>query len=302
MDQLTALRVFVAAVEEGSLAGAGRRLNLSPAVAGKYVADIESRLNSRLLHRTTRRLNLTDAGQNYYTRCRHILEAYDEANLEASDHFSNVQGTLSVSVPTTFGEQHLAPLLPTFLLDNPQLNIDVRLSDHYVDLRQSNVDMAIRIGKLADSDLVARPLAPCKMVICASPDYLALFHQPQKPSDLSSMVRLAFSDAVSAGDWRLLNKDGVSHQIAGPCRMVSNNIEMLRQSALAGVGIVYGPTFAFGEDIKAGRLVSVLDDYKLPELTIQAVYASRHYVPMKVRCFIQYLQTALSHQPEWDDF
>jgi DNA-binding transcriptional LysR family regulator len=184
MDRLTSLGVFVAAVEEGSFAAAARRFGLSPAMAGKHVSAIEAELNARLLQRTTRRLSLTDTGQAYYERCKRILEAFEEAKREASDTQATARGVLRVAAPVTFGAMHLGEVVAGYLEDHPHVNVEVLLGDRYVDLIDAGVDVAIRIGRLQDPGLVIRRLAPCRMVVCASPAYLERHGTPRKPDDM----------------------------------------------------------------------------------------------------------------------
>ncbi|MFM0247948.1 LysR family transcriptional regulator [Paraburkholderia sediminicola] len=300
MDRLTGMGVFVAAVDEGSFAAAARRFGLSAAMAGKYVSAIEAELNARLLQRTTRRLSLTDVGQVYYERCKRILEAYGEANREASDAHGTARGVLRIAAPVTFGAMHLGEVLAKYLEEHPHVNIEVSLSDRYADLLETGVDLAVRIGRLPDSGLVARRLAPCRMVICASPDYLKRHGTPRGPDDLRQAPRLTFSEAVSVGDWTLVDAKLRAHVISGPCRMAANNTQMLLAAALAGAGIVYGPTFVFGEQIARGKLVALLPEYHTSELTIQAVYPSARHMPLKVRHLLDYLVAAFGDEPPWD--
>ncbi|MGF6851353.1 LysR substrate-binding domain-containing protein [Paraburkholderia sp. CI3] len=300
MDRLTSLGVFVAAVEGGSFAAAARRFGLSAAMAGKHVSAIEAELNARLFQRTTRRLSLTDTGQTYYERCKQILEAFDEANREASALQGTARGVLRVAAPVTFGAMHLGEVVAHYLEDHPNVNVEVLLGDRYVDLLNVGVDLAIRIGRLQDPALVTRRLAPCRMVVCASPAYLERHGTPRKPGDLLRAQRLAFSEAVSAGDWTLLDAKNRAHVIDGPCRMAANNTQMLLAAALAGAGIVYGPTFVFGEPLRRGELVALLPAYRATELAVQAVYPSARRIPLKVRLFVDYLAEAFGDEPPWD--
>ncbi|TDG04545.1 LysR family transcriptional regulator [Paraburkholderia guartelaensis] len=300
MDRLTSLGVFVAAVEEGSLAAAARRFGLSAAMAGKHVSAIEAELNARLLQRTTRRLSLTEVGYAYYERCKRILEAFDEANREASDSQGTARGVLRVAAPVTFGAMHLGGAVARYLEDHPHVNVEVLLADRYVDLVDAGVDVAIRIGRLQDPGLVTRRLAPCRMVVCASPAYLERHGTPRTPDDLRRAQRLVFSEAVSAGDWTLLDASNRAHVIDGPCRMAANNTQMLLGAALAGAGIAYGPTFVFGEHLGRGELVALLPDYRATELAIQAVYPSVRRIPLKVHRFVDYLADTFGDEPPWD--
>ncbi|MEX3927336.1 LysR family transcriptional regulator [Paraburkholderia sp. BR10936] len=300
MDRLTSLGVFVAAVEEGSLAAAARRFGLSAAMAGKHVSAIEAELNARLLQRTTRRLSLTDVGRTYYERCKRILEAFDEANREASDSQGTARGVLRVAAPVTFGAMHLGGVVARYLEDHPDVNVEVLLGDRYVDLIDAGVDVAIRIGRLQEPGLVTRRLAACRMVVCASPAYLERHGTPRTPDELRRVQRLAFSEAVSVGDWTLLDARHRAHVIDGPCRLAANNTQMLLGAALAGAGIAYGPTFVFGEHLRRGELVALLPDYRATELAIQAVYPGVRRIPLKVRRFVDYLAETFGDEPPWD--
>ncbi|WP_343741511.1 LysR family transcriptional regulator [Herbaspirillum huttiense] len=300
MDKLMSLNVFVAAVEEGSFAGAARRFALSPAMAGKHVSQIEAELGARLFQRTTRRLSLTDVGRTYFERCRQILAAFDEANREATAVQCSARGLLRVAVPVTFGAMHLGPVVARYLADHPEVNVEVVLGDRYVDLIDAGVDVAIRIGKLDDPALVTRRLAPCSMIACASPGLIAQHGLPATPEALSRLPRLAFSDAVSAGDWTFIDAAGQAHRLDGPCRVTANNMQMLLACVLAGAGVAYGPAFVFGEHIRQGRLIALLPDYRATALAIQAVYPSARGIPLKVRRFVDYLAEDFGDHPPWE--
>jgi DNA-binding transcriptional LysR family regulator len=300
MDRFTCISVFVAAVDEGSLAAAARRFGLSAAMAGKYVSALEASLSARLLQRTTRRLSLTDVGHGYYDRCKQILEAFEQANRAASDSQGVARGVLRVAAPVTFGAMHLGDVVARYMDAHPHVNVEVLLNDRYADLLDIGADLAIRIGRLEDSGLIARRIAPCRMTLCASPDYLRRHGTPRTPDDLRRAQRLAFSEAVSAGDWTLVDGKKQTHVIDGPCRMSANNMQMLLAAALAGAGVAYGPTFVFGAHIARGELVALLPSYRATELTIQAVYPSARHVPLKVRQFIDHLITAFGDEPPWD--
>jgi DNA-binding transcriptional LysR family regulator len=194
----------------------------------------------------------------------------------------------------------MGEIVARYLDDHPHVSIEVSLDDRYVDLQSAGIDVAIRIGRLPDSDLVARRLAPCRMAICASPAYLRREGTPKNPEDFRRAPRLAFSEAVSVPEWTLTDKQNREHVIDGPLRMQANNMQMLLSAVLAGVGIAYGPTFVFGQDIKAGNLIKLLPDYRAAELTINAVYPTARYLPSKVRQFIDYLVDAFRDEPPWD--
>lgn len=300
MDRLTSMAVFVAAADEGSLSRAARLFGLSASMAGKHVSAIEADLNIRLMQRSTRQLSLTDAGRAYYARCKRILEEVDDANREASDAQQIVRGVMRIAVPLTFGAMHLGGVLARYLDQHPAVAVEVMLGDRYVDLLGEGIDVAIRIGRLLDSDLVARRLAPCRMVFCASPDFLERHGIPRNAEDLRRAPRLVFSEAVSAGDWTLTDPEGQSHLIDGPVRMAANNTQMLLAAALAGAGVAYGPTFVFGERIAAGDLVALLPDHRTSELAIHAIYPSARNISLKARRFIDHLIASFGGEPSWD--
>lgn len=289
MDRLTGMAVFVAAIEEGSLVGAARRFGLSQSMAGKHVSAIEEQLQVRLLQRSTRTLNLTEAGTAYYLRCKQILETVEDANNEAQQAQTTVRGTLRITAPTTFGAMHLGPVIASFLEAYHDVSVETLLSDHYIDVIEKGLDLAIRIGNLQDSDLIAKRLAPCKMVYCAAPSYLKRFGIPRTIEDLQHAPRLAFTDAISPGDWNITDPGGQTHVISGVVRLAANNMQMLLASALAGAGIAYGPDFVFGASIASGALHSVLDDHKTAELAIHAVYPTKRHASLKLRRFVEHL-------------
>jgi DNA-binding transcriptional LysR family regulator len=300
MDRLTSMAVFVAAVEEGSLVGAARRFGLSPSMAGKHVSALEEQLKARLLQRSTRMLKLTDVGQVYYTRCKQIVEDDQEATRDAQDAQQAVRGVLRVAAPTTFGAMHLGAVVANYLSAYPDVAVEIMLGDRYVDLVADGIDVSVRIGRLKDSELIARRLAPCRMIFCAAPPFLARHGEPKTVADLCRMPRLVFSDAVSPGDWALMGPDGSTHTIDGPVKLSTNNMQMLLMAAVAGTGVAYGPSFVFGESVARGDLVVLMSDHKAPELTIHAVYPTKRHVSLKLRRFIDHLSASFGDVPLWD--
>jgi DNA-binding transcriptional LysR family regulator len=295
------MAVFVAAAEAGSLSGAARRFGLSVSMAGKHVAAIEAALNIRLMQRTTRKLSLTDVGRTYYARCKRILEEYEDANREAGDAQQSIRGVLRIAAPVTFGAMHLGTVMASYLDRHRDVTLEVALNDRYVDLLAEGIDVAIRIGRLLDSDLVARRLAPCRMVICASPEFVERHGRLSSVQDLRHAPRLAFSDAVSSGDWTVTDQGGQTHVIDGPILMTANNTQMLLAAALAGAGVAYGPSFVFGKSIAAGELIALLPDSNASELAIQAVYPTKRHVSLKLRSFIDHLIANFGGTPPWDE-
>lgn len=300
MDRLLSMAVFVSAVEEGSLVSAARRFGLSPSMAGKHVSAIEGQLKVRLLQRSTRKLTLTDVGRSYYTRCKRLLEEYEDANREAQDAQQSVRGMLRVAAPTTFGALHLGRVVSNYLAEYPDVSIETTLSDRYVDLLADGIDVAIRIGRLQDSDLVARRLASCRMMFCAAPSFLARHGEPKTIEQLRQAPRLAFSQAVSAGDWSVTDANGQTYHIDGEIRLAANNMQMLLAAALTGAGVVYGPSFVFEQSIASGALRVLLADHKTTDLAIHAIYPSKRHVSLKVRRFIEHLSMSFDDTQPWD--
>lgn len=293
LDRLTGMAVFVAAVEEGSLVAAARRHGLSPSMAGKHVAALEAELNVRLLQRSTRSLVLTQAGRAYLARAKRIVDEHEEARREAADAQETVRGVLRVATPVTYGTLRLSDVMARFLERYPEVTLEVVLSDRYVDLLADEIDVAIRIGALRDSDLIARRLAPCGMVLCASPAFLDAHGPLVTIDELRRMPRLAFIGAVSAGDWTLVDAGGQAHVVDGPVRMAANNTQMLLAAALRGQGVAYGPSFVFGPHLRSGALVRLLPDHRTSDLAIHAVYPTSRHVSLKLRSFVDHLAASV---------
>lgn len=297
---LPAMAVFVNVVESGSFTGAARTLNLSKSAVSKTVSRLEESLGARLLNRTTRKLSLTEAGRAYYEGCRRMLNEAETAS-QAVHRLNDVpRGTLRVNLPMSFGTLQVAPLLPAFLQRYPEIDLDAAFDDRPVDLVEEGYDLAIRIGILSDSSLIARRLAPNRRILCAAPSYIEEQGAPQSPEALAAHFCLLYSYQASGDHWRLLGPDGERQvQVSGRLRL--NNGEAICAAAVAGLGIAYLPTFIAGSDLRAGRLVPVLPDWMDDGLgAVHAVYpASRHLSP-KVRVFIDYLTEHFGKEPSWD--
>ena len=299
MDRLLGLGVFVSAVDTGSLAAAARRFKISPAMASKHLGALEERLSVRLLHRTTRRLSVTDAGRAYYQRSKRVLEDIDEADREAQALAQSPRGRLRIATPTTFAALHLGPVIARYSEAHPDVAIEVVANDRYIDLVEEAVDVAIRIGRLADSSLVALKLAPCRMAVCAAPAFLVRYGTPVTPLELGRLPRLAFSESISPRDWAFTDRRGHSFVVDTPARMQANNMQLLTEAAVDGLGVVCGPTFAFAQHLASGALTVVLPQYRLPELAIHAVYPGPGRLPTKARLFVDQLVSDLGGAP-WD--
>lgn len=300
MDQMLAIRVFLGAVEAGSLAAAGRRLDLSAAMAGRHLQSLEDHLGVRLLQRSTRKLSLTEAGQRYFDRCKHLLAELDDAAREAVDREQRVQGTLRISAPVTFGALQLGPVVAGYLHQHQGVDIDLSLTDRHVDLLAEGIDVAIRIGQLSDEHLTVRRLAACRMVACASPGYLRHHPAPHTPAELRHHACLMFKGVVSANDWTFFEKTGDRLAGAPKARLVVDNMDLIRAAALADAGIAFGPLFAFADALREGTLVQVLDHYRTDALPIHAVFPTARYIPRMVRGFVDHLAAAFHGVPPWE--
>lgn len=301
MDRLAALEAFAKVAETQSFSEAARRLRSSKSAVSRHVAALEASLGARLFHRTTRSLTLTEAGRDYFARASRILADLDEADASVTQLQAAPRGRLRVNAPMSFGFLHLAPALGDFLARYPEVELDVNLTDRFVDLVDEGVDVAVRIGSLTDSSLVARRLAGIRRVLCASPDYIARRGVPQTPDDLKDHDCLSNTNITITREWRFVHPDGTPWPVEVKGRMSANSGDMLRVAALRGHGFVHLPTFIVGEDLKAGTLVSVLDPYIAQDLTLNAVYPTARHLSPKVRAFVDFLAERFGGpKPYWD--
>lgn len=300
MESLSDIAVFVQVIDSGSFTAAADKLGLSKSVISKYVTRLENRLGAQLLNRTTRRLNLTEAGRALYESSRRGLEEIEEAITEVSRLQSAPKGTLRLNTPMSFGILHIAPVIPDFLKLYPELSIDMNLEDRKVDLIEEGFDLAIRISDLSDSSLVARRLGPCRHVICATPEYLHCNGTPKTPGDLRDHNVITFKYQDTPSEWQFLSTDGEHSSVPVSGTIQMNNSLALREALLNNAGITLTPTFIVGDDIKSGKLQTVLSQYSLLETSIFAVYHQRRNLSPKIRAFIDFLASRISDAPYWD--
>lgn len=291
MDKFLEMQAFVAVAEAGSFVKAAEALDVSKTAVSRYVAELESRLGVRLLHRTTRRLSLTPEGELFQARCRDLLGSVDEAESEITSRSGEASGLLRLNVPFSFGLLHLAPLWVEFMALHPKVTLDVTLADRVVDLVEEGFDMAVRIAHLPNSSLVSRPLTSTRMVLCASPAYLEERGHPAHPSDLARHDVLAYSLLSMGDEWEFTGPEGAVSIKVTP-RMRTNSGDTCRVAALRHRGIVLQPTFLVGPELLAGTLVEVMPAYRCIELGVYAVYPSRKFVSPKVRLMIEFLVNA----------
>jgi DNA-binding transcriptional LysR family regulator len=301
MDRLDDIGLFLRVFDLGSISAAARSLDLSVAVASQRLQRLEKQLGVRLLHRTTRRLHATPEGAALAERGRTLVEDLETLTTELRRSSADVSGTLHMTASASFGRQYLSPLLPEFLARYPNVRISVDLSDTMKDPVSSGFDLAIRIGALEDSNLVARRIAPNRRVLCASPAYLARHGTPAAPADLAAHECLVLVGSGGRQDtWRLTDHNGreIVARVSG--RFECNFGEVLRDAAVAGLGIALHSTWHVCEDLKSGRLRQVLPHYRLAESGIHALMPQRRLVPLRVRAFVDFLVEKFGDTPPWD--
>ena len=296
MDKTQEMASFVAVVEAGSFVAAADALGLSKAAVSRQVGELEQRLGARLLHRTTRRQSLTDDGQLFYARAKEVLAAIDEAESEITSRSGEPSGLLRINAPLTFGVLHLAPLWGRFADAHPKVSLEIDLSDRIVDLVEEGYDLAVRITSLPSSQLVSRQLASSRIVLCASPDYLARSGVPAHPRDLAAHRVISYSYWSTRDEWRFTGPEGEVHVRTQP-RIHANNGDTCRAAALDHQGIILQPDFLVGDDLRQGTLVELLPDYAALTIGIHAVYPSRKHLPIKTRRMVDFLVAAFAAPP-----
>jgi DNA-binding transcriptional LysR family regulator len=300
LDRLTGLEVFAKIAGAGSLSGAARALGLSQTMVTKHLAALEARLGTRLFHRTTRRLAITDAGRRYLEFAERVLGDFEAAEAAVTADRVEPRGLLRLNVPLAFGVRQIAPRLAAFAARYPGVTVELGLNDRLVDLVDEGWDLAIRIGALRDSSLVARRLAACRMVVCAAPSYLAAHGTPRTTADLAQHNCLGYTLAESgASRWRMGGPAEINVPISG--NLHANNGDALLAAALAGQGIIYQPSFIVADDLRAGRLrVLTLELPSSDRLAVYAVYLPDRTPSAKVRAFIDFLAPQFAPEPPWD--
>ena len=293
------MAVFSKVVAAGSLSAAARELGLSPALISRRLAGLEARLGVRLINRTTRSLRLTDEGAGYYDTCTRVLAEIEEADAAVSAGRVEPQGVIKVAMPASFGHRHVAPLIPEFASRYPQVRLALSLSDRNVNVIDEGFDLAIRIAHLEDSSLAARRLAPNRRVVCASPAYLERHGTPLTPQDLTRHNCLTANDFVMSWDYK--EPDGRAGSVRVTGRYACDNWEVLREWALAGMGVALKSTWDVHRHLEDGSLVSVCPGYTFgSDVAIYAVYPHRRFLPAKTRVFIEFLAASFGPEPYWD--
>lgn len=299
MDKLKQIEAFVAANRWGTLARAAQVIGVTPAMLGRRINGLESRLGVRLLHRSTRHLGLTEEGVVFLEQCKKLLVDLESAEEQVTATRTGARGHLSVTAPSGYGRGHVAPHGPSFMAENPEASLSFHLDDRVTDLKREGYDLGIRIGDISDLDLVAIRLAPNRRVVCASPSYLERKGIPRTPADLQRHNCLAFNPlGGQQGGWDFLeNGRKVTIRVAGDLNC--NDGEMLHRWACQGLGLAWRSTWEIQAEIESGELVTVLDEFTLTNYDIYAVYPQQQHIPAKTRLFVEHLKAVYGTPDYW---
>ncbi|UGA57668.1 LysR family transcriptional regulator [Vibrio sp. VB16] len=298
MDKIDTMKTFLMVVQEGSFSKAAEKLNMSPQLVSKYVLALEDNLRTRLLHRTTRKVSTTEAGDRYYLRCQQVIEDIEDMEYSLTKLGQHVSGVLTISAPMSFGVKHLPKLLVDFQSRYPDLELDLKLTDVKIDIVEEGVDVALRIGKLKSSSLIAKRIAPINIAIMASPEYLQKKGTPQTPEELHHHTYLKYAYTDASFLFSRFDKNSMDLKLSS--NMTANNGDLLVNAAICGGGIVIQPTFIAGEALANGSLTRILVDYEPEAVGLYMVYANRKFLPSKVRAFVDFVSEYYGDEPYWD--
>jgi DNA-binding transcriptional LysR family regulator len=294
MDTLDGIKTVIAVIETGSFTAASERLGMSKALVSKYVGEVEDSLGVRLLNRSTRRLALTEAGQRYYDQALPLLEEFAEMVDSVTGEQSSPRGLLRISVPVTFGEMSLAPLIPKFLQQYPDIGVDLQLNDKMIDMLEEGIDVVIRIGAVDDSSLIAKHIQTLPLALCASPAYITQHGLPETPEDLIKHQCVVDSNFRIGKHWPIICPDNITTSVEVSSRIMANSPRAVKEIALADGGIGMIPRFIVQDALDDGRLEEILPTYRTLEFGLFAIYPHRRYLSRKVRCFIDFLVAEFS--------
>ena len=301
MGQLEDIQIFLRVVDAGGISRAADQLNIAKSAVSRRLAQLEERLETKLIHRTTRRISLTEEGKLYYQQALNVVDsvkALDNMLVTSNEGF---QGQLNLALPLSFGLLHLTPVIDAFMKKQPKLKIKVDLSDKEINLIEEGVDVAFRIGSLNDSSIQARKILPIKLVVCASPEYIEKYGEPVSVAALSESTFLLYS-AEGSNTFTLTNKQGKEESFVVKGRLQSNNGDFLKELALKGHGLIVMPTFVCWRELQSGELVRVLPDYELASLNAYAIYPQNRFLSQSARGFIDFLVEYFEGKAYWDDF
>lgn len=298
MDHLAALRLLITVADAASFTRAADKLGISRAMASRHVLELEARLGVRLINRTTRRVALTEAGAQYVERTRELIAGLEEAERQVTSQAAEPVGRLRISAPTSFGIGYAAAAIEQFAQRHPRIAFDLVLNDRFVDLVEEGYDVAIRIGQLTDSTLIARRVASMRLIVAASPAYLARAGVPMVPADLAGRECLRYAYTRQRDLW-VFEAEAGEESVRVEGRVLCNNSDAMANMAVAGIGIVRAPDFILAARIAAGQLVEVLADFSSKPIGIYAVHPSLAHVPLKVRAFVDFLGAYFAGRKDW---
>ncbi|MDJ0701233.1 MAG: LysR family transcriptional regulator [Woeseiaceae bacterium] len=300
MDRFEDLQAFVAVVETGSFTAAAERLDAAKSAVSRRVAGLEQRLGVQLIRRTTRRLDITDSGHSFYEHSARILADLDEAESAVRQQHGRLHGVLRIALPLSFGIRHMHEPIANFSKRHPDVTFELDLNDRRIDLLEEGLDVALRIGRLRDSSLIARRLFDVRAVVCASPGYIARNGRPETPGDLVNHACMVYSNIADPDRWVCEDRDGNEISIRVPAFMRCNSGDLLIEAASRDLGIIVTPTFIAADAISSGEVEPLLTEYRWPETPAYAVYPPTRHLSYRVRAFIDYLADYFSGEPSWD--
>ena len=301
MGQLEDMAMFVRIVEAGSITKAAEQLNIAKSAVSRRLKELETRLGSQLISRTTRQSSLTQAGEQYYQKVYHILSEVDALNEETSGTPTRIEGTLKMTAPLSFGLMHLNDVIDEYANQHPELKFELDFSDRHTDLIEEGFELAIRIRELQDSSYQAKRLALIRYALCASPEYLERMGTPKTFDDLSEHEFLQYGMSKSS-TIELIDEQGKKHQVAVIGKIKANNGDFLREMAVKGHGIAFLPTFITYKALTSGELVPILQQYQLPTLNAYAVYPKNRFLSQRCRYLIDFIAERFGDNPYWDNF
>ncbi len=299
MSRYEEFDAFIRTVEAGSFTAAAKQLRVAKSAISRRIQELEQRLGAQLLVRTTRKLTLTEDGEALFRRGKVLLEDWLEAEAVVSDRQDELSGTIRVAAPLSFGVAHLGLALLEFQKAHPNIQFDIDFSDRRVDLIAEGVDLAIRIGSLRDSSLIARKLAPIKMMVTASPAFWEENGIPKSVSDLKDLKELRYANRTESS-WTFTDGEGRTESVALKTALTASNGTFLTQAAIAGMGVAIQPNFIIAQALRDGQLVRVLSDHALPELGLYAIYPPTRHLSKRVRTLVDFIATYFGDTPYWE--
>jgi DNA-binding transcriptional LysR family regulator len=300
MNRLENIHTFIKVADFGSISATAAHLDIAKSAVSRRIMELEQHLGVQLFRRTTRLLNLTDSGKNFYERAVRVRTDLEEAELAVSQQHGELAGPLKIAAPLSFGLRHLTPAITDFMKSHPKLQFDLDFNDRHVDILQEGFDLAIRISRLGDSSFIARPLATVHHMVCASPEYLQRNGTPSTPDALIHHHCLSYSNVPDSDVWHFTDPDNQPGQIKIPVALRANNGDFLRDAAIAGFGVIMAPTFIVYDAANKGLLRPLLSDYQWPAITAYAIYPQTRHLSQRVRTFVDFLARRFTGTPYWD--